>query len=235
MVEKMKILIACEESQRITTEMRAHGYECYSCDIQDQSGGHPEWHIQQDVLPLLNGNVIFETTDGNSHTIEGQWDLIVAHPPCVYLTVSGNRWFNVEKYGDKARERIALREKAYDFFMQFINANCKYIAVENPVGYMNTHYRKPDQIIQPYYFGDPERKTTCLWLKNLPPLIPTKMVDPNITDSSTGHSGYSSWHMDMQYIGKSKEERSKMRSKTFPGIAKAIAEQWPAYILSKEE
>ena len=231
----MKILIACEESQRITTEMRAHGYECYSCDIQDQSGGHPEWHIKQDVLPLLNGNVTFETTDGNSHTIEGQWDLIVAHPECTYLTVSGNRWFNVEKYGDKARERLALREKAYDFFMQFVNANCKYIAIEDPVGYMNTHYRKPDQIIQPYYFGDPERKTTCLWLKNLPPLVPTKMVDPNITDSSTGHSGYSSWHMDMQYIGKSKEERSKMRSKTFPGIAKAIAEQWPAYILNKEE
>ena len=141
----------------------------------------------------------------------------------------------MEKYGDKARERLALREKAYGFFMQFVNANCKYIAIENPVGYMNTHYRKPDQIIQPYYFGDPERKTTCLWLKNLPPLVPTKMVDPNITDSSTGHSGYSSWHMDMQYIGKSKEERSKMRSKTFPGIAKAIAEQWPAYILNKEE
>ena len=222
----MKILIACEESQRITIEMRKLGHECYSCDIDEPSGGHPEWHINQDVLPLIDGNCEFVTMNGIPHKIEGEWDLIIAHPPCTYLTVSGNRWLNIEKYGDKARERIRLRAEAYDFFMRFVNAKCAKIAIENPVGYMNTHYRKPDQIIQPYQFGDPERKTTCLWLKNLPKLIPTDIVDPNITDSITGHSGYSSWHMDMQYIGKSKKERSKMRSKTFPGIAKAIAEQW---------
>ncbi len=222
----MKVLIACEESQRITIEMRKLGNECYSCDIDEPSGGHPEWHINQDVLPLLNGNCEFTTMDGVFHKIEGEWDLIIVHPPCTYLTVSGNRWFNVEKYGDKARERMCLREEAYDFFMKFVNAKCVRIAIENPVGYMNTHYRKPDQIIQPYQFGDPERKTTCLWLKNLPKLIPTDIVNPNITNSTTGHSGYSSWHMDMQYIGKSKKEHSKMRSKTFPGIAKAIAEQW---------
>ena len=206
--------------------MRKLGNECYSCDIDEPSGSHPEWHINQDVLPLLDGNCEFTTMDGVSHKIEGEWDLIIAHPPCTYLTVSGNRWFNVEKYGDKARERIRLREEAYDFFMKLANAKCARIAIENPVGYMNTHYRKPDQTIQPYQFGDPERKTTCLWLKNLPKLVPTNIVDPNIIDSTTGHSGYSSWHMDMQYIGKSKKERSKMRSKTFPGIAKAIAEQW---------
>ena len=228
----MKILIACEESQRITIEMRKMGNECYSCDIDAPSGGHPEWHINQDVLPLLDGDCEFITMDGMSHKIEGEWDLIIAHPPCTYLTVSGNRWFNVDKYGDKAHERIRLREDAYDFFMKFVNAKCARIAIENPIGYMNTHYRKPDQIIQPYQFGDPERKTTCLWLKNLPKLVPTNIVNPNITDSTTGHSGYSSWHMDMQYIGKSKKERSKMRSKTFPGIAKAIAEQWGSLTLN---
>ena len=222
----MKVLIACEESQRITIEMRKLGNECYSCDIEKPSGGHLEWHINQDVLPLLDGDCEFTTMDGVSHKIKGEWDLIIAHPPCTYLTVSGNRWFNIEKYGDKARERMHLREEAYDFFMKFVNAKCARIAIENPVGYMNTHYRKPDQTIQPYQFGDPERKTTCLWLKNLPKLVPTNIVNPNITNSTTGRSGYSSWHMDMQYIGKSKKERSKMRSKTFPGIAKAIAEQW---------
>ena len=222
----MKILIACEESQRITIEMRRLGHECYSCDIELPSGGHPEWHINQDVLPLLDGDCEFVTMDNVNHKISGLWDLIIAHPPCTYLAVSGNRWFNVEKYGDKALERLHLREEAYNFFMKFVNAKCEHIAIENPIGYMNTHYRKPDQIIQPYQFGTPERKTTCLWLKNLPKLIPTNIVDPNITDSATGHSGYSSWHMDMQYIGKDKKERSKIRSKTFPGIAKAIAEQW---------
>ena len=222
----MKVLIACEESQRITISMRELGIECYSCDIDEPSGGHPEWHIHNDVLPYLDGNCSFKTMDGIEHTIDGEWDLIIAHPPCTYLTVSGNRWFNVEKYGEKAIERIAEREKAVEFFMRFINAKCARICVENPVGYMNTHFRKPDQIIQPYQFGDPERKTTCLWLKGLPPLQPTDIVDPNITDSSTGHSGYSDWHMDMKYIGKDKKERSKWRSKTFWGIARAIASQW---------
>ena len=222
----MKVLIACEESQRITIEMRKLGIECYSCDIDVPSGGHPEWHIHQDVLPLLNGDCSFETMDGISHTIKGQWNLIVAHPPCTYLTVSGNRWLNVEKYGDKARARLAAREDAVEFFMKFINAKCDHIAVENPVGHMNTRYRKPDQIIQPYQFGDPERKTTCLWLKGLPKLTPTDIVDPDIIAEHNGIGGYSKWHMDMEYIGKDKKERSKMRSKTFPGIAKAIAEQW---------
>lgn len=227
----MKVLIACEESQRITIEMRKLGHECYSCDIDVPSGGHPEWHILHDVLPYINGNCTFTTMDRVQHTIEGEWDLLIAHPPCTYLTCSGNRWFNIEKYGDKAIARMKEREKAIEFFMKFINAKCEHICVENPVGYMNTHFRKPDQIIQPFWFGDPERKTTCLWLKNLPHLTATNMVDPDITDSSTGHSGYSTWHMDMEYIGKDKKERSKMRSKTFPGIAKAIAEQWSNIII----
>ena len=209
----MKVLIACEESQRVTIEMRKLGNECYSCDIEAPSGGHPEWHIQQDVIPLLNGNCTFNTMDGVSHTIEGEWDLIVAHPPCTYLTVSGNRWFNVEKYGDKAIERMRLREEAYNFFMEFVNAKCEHIAIENPIGYMNSHYRKPDQIIQPWQFGHGETKATCLWLKNLPKLVPTNVVE--------GREGRV-WRMGPS------ADRAKERSKTYPGIAKAIAEQWGA-------
>ena len=207
----MKILIACEESQRITVEMRKRGHECYSCDIDDPSGGHPEWHIKQDVLPLLDGDCNFITMDGASHYIKGEWDLIIAHPPCTYLTVSGNRWFNIEKYGDKARERLKLRDEAYDFFMKFVNAKCARIAIENPIGYMNTHYRKPDQIIQPWQFGHGEKKATCLWLKNLPLLQPTNIVEGR--------------EQRIWKMGPS-AERAKERSKTYPGIAKAIAEQW---------
>ena len=207
----MKILIACEESQRITIEMRALGHECYSCDIEEPSGGHPEWHIHHDVIPYINGNCTFVTMDGLQHTIDGQWDLLIAHPPCTYLTVSGNRWFNIEKYGDKARERLKLRDEAYEFFMKFINADCPRIAVENPIGYMNTHYRKPDQIIQPWQFGHGEIKATCWWLKNLPKLQPTNIVDGR--------------EPRIHHMGPSKE-RAKLRSKTYEGVAKAIAQQW---------
>ena len=150
------------------------GHEAYSCDIQECSGGHPEWHIMGDVLPLLNGNCEFFTIDKDGNGVSAhfvkKWDLIIAHPPCTYLTVTGNRWFNVEKYGEKALKRISGREEAAAFFMQFANADCDHIAIENPVGYMSTHYRKPDQIIQPYMFGDAFEKKTCLWLKGLSPL-----------------------------------------------------------------
>lgn len=163
----MKILIACEESQRVCTEMRKLGHEAYSGDIQEPSGGHPEWHIQGDCLPILspnNGKIIFSTVDKVEHQIN-RWDLIIAHPPCTYLTNTGNRWFNVEKYGEKAIKRLADREEAIRFFMEFVNADCDHIAIENPIGCMSTRYRKPEQIIQPYEYGDPERKSTCLWLK----------------------------------------------------------------------
>lgn len=154
----MKVLIACEESQRVCAAFRERGHEAYSCDIIDQSGGHPEWHVMQDVLPLLNGNCEFETTDGTRHKIDGKWDLIIAHPPCTYLTVTGNRWFNVEKYGERAVQRYVDRKKAVKIFMHFVNANCKKIAIENPVGIMSTEYRKPNQIIQPYMFGEAAEK-----------------------------------------------------------------------------
>ena len=223
------VLIACEESQAVATEMRALNLEAYSCDIIDCSGGHPEWHIKSDVLPLLNGDCTFTTADGTEHSIEGKWDLIIAHPPCTYLTVTGNRWFNVEKYGEKALKRIKDREEAAEFFMAFVNADCDKIAIENPIGYMNSHYRKPDQIIQPYMFGDPFEKKTCLWMKNLPKLTPTNQVEPPARKEFTSGKTMPAWYADAWKL--SKEERSKLRSKTFPGIAKAIAEQWGGLLL----
>lgn len=204
----MKILVACEESQAVTIELRNLGHEAYSCDILESSGGHPEWHLQQDVSELL----------------KQKWDMIIAFPPCTYLTVTGNRWFNIEKYGEKAIQRIKDREDAIKFFMLFANADCPRIAIENPIGTMSTKYRKPDQIIHPYYFGDKERKSTCLWLKGLPNIIPTNIVEPVIVKYKNGKGTDSRWHMDT--ISLPKEERSKIRSKTFPGIAKAMAEQW---------
>lgn len=223
----MNVLIACEESQEVCKAFRARGHRAFSCDIQECSGGHPEWHIQGDVLPLLNGNCAFKTSDTHTHTQAGQWDLIIAHPPCTYLTITGNRWFDVEKYGDKAKERIKERYKAIVFFMHFVLANCDRIAVENPVGIMGSSYRSADQIIQPWMFGHPTVKKTCLWLKGLPKLQPTNIVDVDTSDvyeyvAKNGHI-----KRDSRNRSKCKtEDRSKHRSKTFPGIAKAMAEQW---------
>lgn len=229
----MKILVACEESQRVCIEMRKLGHEAYSCDIQEPSGGHPEWHILGDVLEILNpkdryGTVVqgisFTTMDGISHTFPGKWDMIIAHPPCTYLTVTGNRWFNVERYGDKAVQRIKNREEAAEFFMAFANADCDHIAIENPVGYMSTYWRKPNQIIQPWMFGDAEEKKTCLWLKGLPNLAETNIVAPPERVRFDSGKSMPKWYADAWHL--SKEERSKLRSKTFPGIARAMASQW---------
>ena len=203
-----KILVACEESQAVTKELRRLGHEAFSCDIMECSGGHPEWHLQQDVLPLL----------------KDKWDMILAFPPCTFLTVTGNRWFNVEKYGDKAIRRHKDRKAAIEFFMAFATADCPRIAIENPIGVMSTEYRKPDQIIHPYMFGDPERKSTCLWLKGLPPLNHTDIVEPRIIKYKNGKGTDSPWHMETMKLPPA--ERSRARSKTFPGIAKAMAEQW---------
>lgn len=207
----INILVACEESQRVCLEFRKLGFNAFSCDILPTSGVHPEWHIQADVLSVLN--------DG--------WDCMIAFPPCTYLTNTGNRWFNVERYGEKARERIAQRIKAREFFMTLYNANIKHIAIENPIGHISTAFRKPDQIIQPYFFGDPERKSTCLWLKGLPTLTKTNIVEPILYKYKDGRTD-SNWHM--KTINLSPEERSIERSKTFPGIAKAMAEQWGKYL-----
>ena len=210
---KLRILVACEESQAVTKQFRALGHEAYSCDILPESGGHPEWHLQQDVTKLL----------------EQQWDLIIAFPPCTYLTVTGNRWFNVEKYGDKAIKRIEDRKDAINFFMLFANANADHIAIENPVGIMSTEWRKPNQIINPFQFGDPFEKKTCLWLKGLPELTPTNVVEPGPRKVFKSGKSHPAWYADA--LSLSADERSKMRSKTFPGIAEAMAKQWSEHII----
>ena len=225
--EKMNILIACEESQRVCTAFRKRGHNAFSCDVIPCSGGHPEWHIQADVLPLLNGRCQFQTMDGAIHKLDDRWDLIIAHPPCTYLTVTGNRWFNVEKYGEKAIQRMKDREEAIVFFMAFVNADCDKIAIENPLGVMSSVYRKPDQTVHPYWFGDPFEKRTCWWLKGLPLLVPTDMVEPPqrqmLPSGKTMPSWYSKKYSRDNPEG---ESRQSMRSKTFPGMADAIADQW---------
>ena len=207
----MKILICCEESQTVCKAFRDLGQEAYSCDILPCSGGHPEWHLQQDCIPLL----------------QEEWDIIIAHPPCTYLTVTGNRWFNVERYGNAAICRE--RERVVSFFMAFTEPTCcQHVAIENPVGIISTRWRKPDQIINPYLFGDPYEKKTCLWLKGLPKLIPTEIVEPlprvRYNSGKTMPKWYSeAWHLPPA-------ERARVRSKTFEGIAKAMAEQWTNYL-----
>ena len=225
------MLVACEESQRVCEDFRKRGHDAFSCDIIDPSGGHPEWHIKQDVRPLLNGNCKFQTLDSKWHEQDGLWDMLIAFPPCTYLTVAGNRWFNIERYGDEARKRYKDRYKAIVFFMHFALAHCDKIAIENPIGIINAAYRPPDQIIQPYMFGHPVGKSTCLWLKNLPPLMPTEWVEPERIHSAGRTGGYSgnSWYVkdeNGKILGWNDPRTAKARSKTFPGIAQAMAEQW---------
>jgi site-specific DNA-cytosine methylase len=185
----MRVLVACEESQTVTKAFRERGHEAYSCDLQPCSGGHPEWHIQDDVLEVID--------DG--------WDMIIAFPPCTHLAVSGARWF-------KEKQADGRQQQGIDLFMNFTDVlTCPKIVIENPIGIMSTHYRKPDQIIQPWQFGHGETKATCLWLKGLPLLKPTEVVKGREQRI---------WKMAPS------PERAKMRSKTYEGIARAMAKQW---------
>ena len=220
----MKVLVACEESQAVCKAFRKKEHEAYSCDIMDCSGGHTEWHIKQDVIPLLNGFCEFETVDGIKHKIDGKWDLIIAHPPCTYLTVTGNRWFNVDRYGEKAIQRKKNRKEAINFFLEIANADCEKIVIENPIGVMSTVWRKPEQIIQPYMFGDSAEKKTCLWLKGVEPLKATNEVKPPERVKFDSGKTMPKWYADLWNLPR--EERSRLRSQTFPGFAKAMAEQW---------
>ena len=219
----MNVLIACEESQRVCTAFREKGHEAYSCDIEPCSGGHPEWHIQQDVLPLLNGDCEFITTDGAKHGICGKWDLIIAHPPCTRLCTTSQRWLY---FGDKEyrSKKIQEQQKAIVFFMMFALADCEKIAIENPQGIMSSAYRKPDCTYNPYDFeGETEIKKTCLWLKGLEPLKPTR--EQPLPKQQRTHGIFKS-HFDGKVIGWNDPECAKMRSKTPVGVAKAMAEQW---------
>ena len=219
----MKVLIACEESQTVCKAFRAKGHEAYSCDIIEPSGGHPEWHILGDAVPLLNGNCKFTTMDGQTHEQRGEWDMLIAFPPCTNLAVSGARWF-------AEKQRDFRQQKSIAFFMRFALAHCSRIAVENPIGIMSSVYEKPTQIIQPWQFGDNYAKSTCLWLKGLDSLVPKITEKPEMEyvewiDKRTGRKKrQAKWYVDAFNLPP--EERAKLRSKTFPGVAKAMAEQW---------
>ena len=235
------MLIACEESQRVCAAFREKGHEAYSCDIIGCSGGHPEWHIMQDVLPLLNGNCEFVSMDGSTHKIYGKWDMIIAFPPCTHLASSGAASF-AQKRSDGRQQR------AIEFFCQFFLADCDRIAIENPIGIISGNYIpkhfpriaelyslpiKPTQIIHPWQYAITEyektEKSTCLWLKGLKPLVPQTILKPEISYfewvSKDGiKKRQSSWYYKTRCMKPS--ERAKTASKTFPGIAKAMAEQW---------
>lgn len=221
----MKVLVACEESQRVCVEFRRGGHEAYSCDIQECSGGHPEWHIQGDVLALIDGDCTFKTSDSRVHTQHGKWDLIIAHPPCTYLSNAGAaRLYKIidgKTYIE--RERFEKGMDAKEFFMKFYNCNCEHIAIENPIPSGVYRLPKYDQTIQPYEFGEPYSKKTCLWLKGLPPLLPTEIVTPIcswVSGGSKRKDGTQRTNKGMTF------RDSKRKSKTFTGIAQAMAAQW---------
>lgn len=231
----MNVLVACEESQAVCKEFRRLGHEAYSCDIIECSGGHPEWHIMHDVTSLLNGRCEFRTQDGMHHHIPNKWDMILAFPPCTHLAVSGTRHFEKKRLDGRQRDGV-------EFFCQFLNADCERIAIENPVGIISGDYvpnyfpdlaekyglpRKPTQIIQPWMFGDNAKKTTCLWLSGLKPLTPDTTTEPELEcyewiDGKTGKKK----RQPLWYYKARNGEHGKKRSKTFPGIARAMAEQW---------
>lgn len=218
----MKVLVACEESQRVCIEFRKCGHEAYSCDIQPCSGNHFMWHCMQDVLTLINGNCTFNTMDGVSHTITGKWDLIIAHPPCTYLSNAGARW--LYNGGTLNNDRYLMGLKGKEFFMKIYNSDCEHICIENPIPSKVFELPPYTQIIQPYEYGEPYSKKTCLWLKGLSPLKPTKIVSDYKPYCSSG--SYSRTH-DPKYKGASRKGGSaKSRSKTFHGIAAAMASQW---------
>ena len=236
----MKILVACEESQTVTNELRILGHEAYSCDILPPSGEHREWHIMGDALPLLNGDCTFCTVDGTPHSVYGKWDMIIAFPPCTHLAVSGAAWFEKKRASGEQREGI-------EFFMNFLNADCDKIAIENPVGiisgdYIGKHFPdlaarygtpiKPSQKIQPWEHGDEAQKTTCLWLKGLPLITPTKIVNKGEFITHKSGKVKPKWFADAFKLPP--EERAKVRSKTFPGIARAMAEQWTGAVTENE-
>jgi len=203
------VLVGCEESQAVTIEFRKLGFEAYSCDLQESSGGHPEWHLQMDVFDAIKLK---------------KWDAAIFFPDCTYLTVSANKWYKDQpkrKSGTLVgAERREAREKAIEFFMDLYNCGIPKIAIENPIGVMSSEFRKPDQVLQPWMFGHGETKATCLWLKGLPKLKPTDIVGGR--------------HQKMYLLPKTKD-RAKLRSKTFQGIAAAMAKQWSDYLLKQTE
>ena len=232
----MNVLVACEESQRVCVAFREKGHNAFSCDIEPCSGGHPEWHIMQDVIPLLNGRCSFRTMDGIEHSIGGKWDMIIAFPPCTHLAVSGALRFEAKRADGRQREGL-------EFFCKFFYADCDRVSIENPVNIISGEYCKkwfpdivekyglpikPTQTIQPWMFGHPESKKTCLWLKGLRPLTPTKVLKlpENGRWNNQTKDGQNKLIIDGKWIGFNDPRTAKARSKTYPGIANAMASQW---------
>jgi hypothetical protein len=209
----MKILVACEESQAVTKELRKLGHEAFSCDLLPCSGGYPEWHYQQDVFEVIDKG----------------WDMMIAHPPCTFLAVSGARWL-YNKDGSKNEERWKNQAEALDFVQRLMDAPIDKIAIENPISVISSNIRKPEQIIQPWMFGDKAQKSTCLWLKNLPLLEPTDIVEKGEFIEFISKKGVKKkqpkWYFDALKNAKTPAERRTLRSKTFKGIAEAMAKQW---------
>lgn len=234
----MNVLIACEESQTVCKAFRERGHRAFSADIQPCSGGHPEWHILGDCLPLINGNCTFQTMDAHTHTQDGPWDLLIAHPPFTYLSNCATRSFSLRVTpAEKVVARWEERAKAAVFFMRFAGAKCGRICIENPLGFMNSAFRKPDQTIHPYYFAANEadtenyaQKRTCLRLIGLPPLERKNNLPPPppmyICNGQKSKGKRIGWCEGMRNIKGGQKERARARSKTFPGIAAAMAEQW---------
>ena len=219
-MKKLRVLIACEESQAVTKSFRALGHEAYSCDLLPCSGGRPEWHYQQDVFEVINKG----------------WDLMIAHPPCTYLAVSGARWL-YNKDGTKNEERHTNQSEALDFVSKLMDAPIKYKAIENPISVISSEIARPTQIINPWQFGEEAQKSTCLWLFNLPTLEPTKIVGKGEFIEFIGNNGklkrQPKWYFDALKQAKTPEERRTLRSKTFDGIAQAMALQWSSHIINK--
>jgi len=231
----MRILVACEESQAITKELRKLGHDAYSWDLLPCSGGHPEWHFQEDVFKIIeNHGGILQNGEENIST--DQWEMMIAHPPCTFLAVSGARWYYHPEDKDmpvqnrrphpKFPNRVNDRDEALEFFIKLNEAPIEKIAVENPVGIVNTKYKKPNQTVHPWMFGDEASKATCLWLKNLPKLEPTKIVGKGERVILSSGKSLPKWYSDALTQAKSAAERRTLRSKTFEGMAKAMAEQW---------
>ncbi len=244
MIRPLNVLVACEESQAVCKAFRLLGHNAYSCDLLQCSGGHPEWHFNHDIATVLDKTDL-TLQNGEQAIIEGDWDIMIGHPPCTFLAVSGAKWYYHPEDKDlpieqrrphpKFPNRAQDREDGAAFFMLLANANIKRIAIENPVGIMSRRWRKPNQTIQPYMFGDPFSKGTCLWLKNLRELHPSKETNDRGEWIVFG-SGKKlpKWYSDGLTKTKSAEERRTARSKTFPGIARAIAEQWTIQIAWEE-
>ena len=218
----LNVLVACEESQAVTKQFRALGHNAYSCDLLNSSGGNPEWHIKGDAIQI-------------AYDSSYDWDLMIAHPPCTYLAVSGARWL-YNKDGSRNEDRWVKQAEGLAFVRKLMDAPIEYIAIENPVSVISTQIRKPDQIIQPYQFGDEASKKTCLWTKNLPDLVHTDIVGKGDMiewiDKNGKKKRQAKWYLDALSKAKTAEERRTLRSKTFEGIAKAMAEQWSEAIVN---